>query len=210
MDLSQLNPLELIQLQSLVNRMQNGQGSATGNVVAATANRPVVPATTASANHPVMAATHPPDDPLPNPFVTQPTSTPPPGPILPYQSIRVSQSLPTAPQGHPSPTVAVLATPMQPFLGRNSLAVGMAGQVNQQRRASAAAHLPRRPATATRGGRNLGRGPAIPAPTLACPPTIQDCLFSIPDEHWGISAAIRIKIKVYPPQVSKFAAVVIF
>jgi len=219
MDL-RLNPQELTQLQSLLDRIQNSTnaGQGTGNVVAATAathpiaaagaNHIIAPAAVVgphslvNSNHPVTPATVGPHS-LVNPTLLtnfQQTSVASSGQVQPYQSVRLSQSLPAAPQGHPSPAMAISATgPIQPFLGRNSLGVSMAGQVNQERRASAAANLPRRPPRAARR-----RGPAISAPSLARAPSVQDCLFNIPDEHGGTTMAIRIKIKVYPPQVYKY------
>jgi hypothetical protein len=219
MDLG-LNPQELTQLQSFLDRIQNSTnaGQGTGNVVAATAathpiaaasaNHIITPAAVGprllvNSNHPVTPATVGPHSLVNSTLLTnfQQTSVASSGQIQPYQSVRLSQSLPAAPQGHPSPTMAISATgPIQPFLGRNSLGVSMAGQVNQEHRASAAANLPRRPPHAAR---HRGRGPAISAPSLACAPSVHDCLFNIPDEHGGTTVAIRIKIKVYPPQVYK-------
>lgn len=75
----------------------------------------------------------------------------------------------------------------QPFLGLQSLGQGVTRQVNQQRLASAAATLPRRPALSRRT-----RGTSTRPPRLATAPSINDCLED---------GLIRVKFKVYPPQV---------
>ena len=126
------------------------------------------------------------------------------GPIQPYQSGCTMQVLPAAPQGHPSPTVAIAAanSSMQPILGRDTLSLNVANQVNQEHRASAVAHVPRWQTVPTCGTRHR-RGPATPTPSMARRPNIDDCLgIGIPDENGGHTLSIRVKVKVYPPQVS--------
>jgi hypothetical protein len=83
---------------------------------------------------------------------------------------------------------------MQPFLGFNTLAPPMTSQVNQRRLIAAAAHAPRQPRLPSR---NRRRGPAIAPPSMPTPPSVNDCLVDLPLDGPGI----RIKVKVYPPQV---------
>jgi hypothetical protein len=115
--------------------------------------------------------------------------------IAPYQTIRNSQNLPLAPQGHPSPSPS---SSMQPFLGFNSLSPPLTSQVNQHRLSAAASHNPRQARLPTRGRR---RGPAIAPPSMPRPPCITDCLIDVETDA-GIVPGIRVKVKVYPPQVS--------
>jgi len=210
MDRIPLNPQELIQFQSYLNRMhpqpgrqQSSSTSSTGSSVTTSENftgAPVQSQAPANPNQPLSVLT---------------------GQIQPYQSVRGRPSAPdqasqlyqnartgqglaalaAAPHGHPSPTTMLTSTglSMQPFLGRDSLTVGMAGQVNQARRASAS-NLPRRQTLVTRGG-GRRRGPATTAPSLARAPTIGDCLF-ISEEHGSPVNSVRVKVKVYPPLVS--------
>jgi hypothetical protein len=142
-----------------------------------------------------------PSMPSPIPPVLPPaTIAAPANPIGPYQSVRMP-SVSHTPQGHPSQAMMQMSTsPMQPFLGRDSLAISMSDQVNQQRRGSAANH-PRQPRLPSRGRR---RGPAVQPPSLPRRRDIhqiEDCL-STPINN-GISEVpiIRIKVKVYPPTV---------
>ena len=127
--------------------------------------------------------------------------TNPVSPIAPYQSVRLP-SLIQAPQGHPSQAALQQSmTPSsQPFLGRDNLTVNMSGQVNQQRRASAAASQSRQPRLPSRGRR---RGPAVPPPSLPqnSMPCIEDCMSTT--IHNGIKIpTLQIKFKIYLPQVS--------
>lgn len=210
MDFSRLSAQDLLQLHSFITRIQQptgGQdlesgGNAQDHQVVPGVGTPhnfpgnlLNPPLPANVNINHLQQTVPNTNPLINSMLA--------GPIQPYQSVRTTQSLPAAPMGHPSPTAALTAasSSMQPFLGRDTLAVNMAGQVNQERRASAAARLPRRQTVPTRGVRRR-RGPATPAPSLARGLNIDDCLINIPDENGGHALSIRVKVKVYPPQVS--------
>lgn len=149
-----------------------------------------------------------------NPAIASLPETFPPPPLTTpiqhtYQSQRTTRgrlpSIPFAPYGssagHPS-----TPTSSQPFLGLNNLGVSMAAQVNQQRRASAASHLPRQPRLPTRGIRR--RGPAIQPPVMQQrednrTARLQDCIsFVGTDASGAIDQHIRLKVKVYPPQVS--------
>jgi hypothetical protein len=135
---------------------------------------------------------------LPQPSMTQLPSTPLTTPVHhQYQSARGIQGtsaplLPSAPYGHPSSISA--GGPSQPFLGLHNIGLSMAGQVNQQRRASAAHHSSAHQLQ-TRGRR---RGPAIRPPTLPRSSRVEDCL-SVTGTTTG---NIRLKVKIYPPQVS--------
>lgn len=213
MDFRQLNPQDLLQLQSLINCIQHptdGQGSvgSTG-----TTAHPIISATTAPASHLITPATISPHLPVnptihsntllqppPNPdSAIRQTSAAPASSILPYQSVHAPHSLPVAPWGHSAPATALSAAGlMQPFLGCNSLAISMAGQINQEHQALAAAHLPRWQTVTACGAQCCVCGPAITTPSLACGPSINDCLFNAPDEHGSIVESICIKIKVYP------------
>ena len=76
----------------------------------------------------------------------------------------------------------------------------MSAQVNQQRRVSAAASQPRQPRLPSRGRRH---GPAVPPPSLPRndQPCIDDCV-SIAIRDGVEVPTLRIKFKIYPPQVS--------
>lgn len=188
MDPSQLSDADLAQLHMLLGRMQR---------------QPTQPQSAASppASTDIRQATSaPPLAPMPAPVPTiSPLTiagTNPVGPIGPYQSVRLP-SLAQAPQGHPSPAIQPSS---QPFLGRGSLTVNMSELVNQQRRASAAASQPRQPRLPSRGRR---RGPAVPPPSLPrnSVPCIEDCVSTT--IHNGVEIpTLRIKFKIYPPQVS--------
>lgn len=132
--------------------------------------------------------------------------------IQPYHSVRLSHSfspnatqghpsnssgpvLLPAPLGHPSPSAPASTSSSQPFLGFNSLAVPMTSQANQRRLNAAAAHIPRPPRLPSRGRR---RGPAVAPPGLPRAAGIDDCYIAVGD---GTEAGIRLKVKVYPPQV---------
>ena len=234
MDSSQLTPQELIQIQSLVNRMRQPTGEHGFSSTARGAQSPTV----ITSGDPLGVAPIAPHSSIPtnndtplHPSQNSTTSNPlflmSTGPIQPYQSARTTQEqptpttvqpyqgtplahtaqgLPVALRGHPSPVTVLPGTgtssSMQPFLGRDSLGVGMASQVNQQRRASASSHLPRRHPLVTRGSRHPSRGPATSTPRLARGPNINDCLVAAPDGSGG--HAVRVKVKVYPPQVSSY------
>jgi len=182
MDLRQLNSTELAHLQTLIGRIQSSQshqttsqptGARTGDVSSMPGHLPLMPS----------------ESPIPSALPVANT-------IGPYQSVRMP-SVPQAPHGHPSQAMIQMSTgPSQPFLGRNSLAISMSDQVNQQRRASAANH-PRQPRLPSRGRR---RGPVVQPPSLPRHHNgqqIEDCLsmsnIEIP--------TIRVKVKVYPPTV---------
>ena len=185
MDLRQLNPTELAHLQTIIGHIQSSQsqqtsqptGAQTGNVSSTMGHLPSIPSPIPSALPPTIAA----------------------NPISPYQSVHMP-SVPQAPQGHPSQAMIQMPTgPPQPFLGRNSLAIGMSDQVNQQRRASAANH-PRQPRLPSRGRR---RGPAVQPPSLPRRHNglqIEDCLSTSINN--GIEThTICVKVKVHPPTV---------
>lgn len=207
MDPNSLTPQMLMQLQSYINHIQqstSGQGSS-----GTAQGTQTVPAITTFGN----TQGNPPHVPTNNDLQqTQtpaninpslyPTPTVSATPIQPYRSVRTTPGLPPAPQGHPSPAVALppAGSSMQPFLGRDSLGVSMAGQVNQERRASATAHIPRRATLTTRASRR--RGPATPPPSLARAPNISACLFSVAGENRELVEMLRVKVKAYPPQVS--------
>jgi hypothetical protein len=123
-----------------------------------------------------------------------PLSQPPsPAPITqPYQSQR------TLSLGHPSVSIFTPSS-SQPFLGFNTLAPSMAGQVNQQRLASSASSQPRQPRLPSRTRR---RGPAVHPPSLPRAARVDDCRMSIVDSNSREVAGLRVKVKVYPPPVS--------
>ena len=116
--------------------------------------------------------------------------------ITPYQSLRNIQNLPIAPQGHPSPSSSSSST--QPFLGFHNISPTLTNQVNQRRLSVAAVHNPRQGRLPSRSRR---RGPAIAPPSMPHPPTINDCLIDLTSDA-GVATGIRVKVKVYPPQVS--------
>jgi hypothetical protein len=130
----------------------------------------------------------------------------------PYMGSAISQALPATQNirratsrrfGHAIPSTARAPSSSQPFLGSNELSIGMTGQVNQRRLASAAAHLPRAPRLVTRGGRtNRGvhRGPAIHPPSLPRSPSLEDCTYLGPDPNGNNVPMIHIKVYVYPPK----------
>ena len=139
MDLSQLSAQDMLQLHTLMARIQqstSGQGPGgavrDSHVIPAVAT-PHNPAGNPPANINHLQQTFQNTNPVIH--STSPLFT---GSIQPYQTLITTQSLPPAPQGHPSPAAALaVASPsMQPFLGRDTLAVNMAGQVNRERRAS--------------------------------------------------------------------------
>lgn len=186
MDPSQLNDAELAHLQAhlqvLLGHMRN-QSQLPGS-------QP-----TSANEH--QAASAPLPAPIPSPVspiapLTM-AGTNPVGAISPYQSIRLPSLL-------QAPTQAALQPSSQPFLGRNNLAINMSAQVNQQRRVSAAASQPRQPRLPSRGRR---RGPAVPPPSLPQnnQPCIDDCVSTAIRDGVEIPT-LRIKFKIYPPQVS--------
>jgi hypothetical protein len=189
MDPSQLSDADLAQLHNLLGRMQRQptQPQSAANPPASTDIRQL--AISAPPLTP-MAAPAPTISPL-TIAGTNPLAV---GPVGPYQSVRLP-SLAQAPQGHPSPAMS------QPFLGRGSfMAVNTSELVNQQRRASAVASQPRQLRLPSRGRR---RGPAVPPPSLPrnSVPCIEDCVSTT--IHNGVEIpALRIKLKIYPPQVS--------
>jgi hypothetical protein len=134
--------------------------------------------------------------------LSQPLVAPTAPPITRYQSRRTSQ-LPPAPLGHPSALVVSSAGPSQPILGFNSLSVSLAGQVNQQRLASAATRIPRQPALPVRGRRV--RGPAIHPPVLPSARGRRDVLTACSTTTIGETglrtSQLFVRVKIYPPQV---------
>jgi len=124
------------------------------------------------------------------------------GPVTPYQSARTFQSPTVAPQGHPSAVAGVSASATQPFLGFNNLGVNLAGQVNQARLASSAATQPRAPDLQPRRSRRT-RGPAVAPPALAVNsrPDARRCVTEIFPANGPAYSALKLLIKVYPPQV---------
>ena len=87
---------------------------------------------------------------------------------------------------HPSSTIAT-----QPFHGICSLGASVVSQVNRQRLESAAHILPWRAVLP----RRRARGPAQSS-TMLSRPSIADCY------HEGL---LRVKVKVYPPQVCLYS-----
>ena len=110
-----------------------------------------------------------------------------------------STTLFPASQGHPSSSTPTAVSLSQPFLGFNRLAVPMTSQANQQRLSAAAAHIPRQPRLPTRNTRR--RGVAVAPPGLPRGPRVDDCYVAI---GVGAEPGIRVKVKVYPPQVTVF------
>src|SRR6267154_1156541 len=135
---------------------------------------------------------------------SQPLSLPVPlsGPITPYQSARTFQSSTVAPQGHPSAVAGVSTSATQPFLGFNNLGVNLAGQVNQARLASSAATQPRAPDLQPRWSCQT-RGPAVTPPALAINsrPDAHCCVTEVFPVNGPAYSALKLLIKVYPPQV---------
>ena len=105
--------------------------------------------------------------------------------ITPYHS-----ALPNA-QGHPPRSTRISSTV-------ENIGSGIASQVNQQRLAAAAVNLPSHVSLPQRTTRRRRRGPAIVPPTLT--PTFS--INSVLSNEGSSSPMIRIKVKVYPPQVS--------
>lgn len=104
--------------------------------------------------------------------------------------------------GHPTSSTRALSS-SQPFLGFNELSIGMTGQANQRRLASAATHLPRQPQLVTRGSRvNRGRrrGPAIHPPSLPRGPTVEDCTYVASSANGNDLQMVRIRAYIYPPK----------
>ncbi len=189
MDPSQLNDAELahlqVHLQALLGRMQHRP------------NQPQLTASQPTSTDVHQAASAPPPVPIPPPAPPiAPLTTNPVGVIAPYQSIRLP-SLLQAPLGGPT---QALQPSSQPFLGRDNLSINMSAQVNQQRRVSAAASQPRQPRLPSRGRR---RGPAVPPPSLPrnSQPCIDDCVSTAIRDGVEVPT-LRIKFKIYPPQVS--------
>ena len=124
-----------------------------------------------------------------------------------YLNTAISQALPhdirhaTSPHpGHPAPFAARAVSASQPFLGFNELSVGMTGQANQRRLASAAAHLPRPPCLVNRGNRSnrgMRRGHAVHPPSLPRGPALEDCMYVEPDTNVPM---VHIKAYIYPPK----------
>lgn len=125
----------------------------------------------------------------PHPGVSlRPPSVTPAAPttISPYHS-----ALPGA-QGHPPRSTRITNT-------IENIGSGITSLVNQQRLAAAAVNLPSQVTLPQRTTRRRRRGQAISPPTL--PP-----VFSINSviSNEGLSPLLRIKVKVYPPQVITF------
>jgi hypothetical protein len=138
--------------------------------------------------YPILSAMHPPTQ-YPIPSAMQRPPTPHPAhsfvpPITPYHS-----ALPGA-QGHP-PRSTGISTTVQ------NIGSGITSQINRQRLAAAAANLPSQTSLAQRTARRRCRGPAISPPTLTSTFSINSVL-----SNEGSDPLIRIKVKVYPPQVS--------
>jgi hypothetical protein len=188
MDPSQLNDAELAHLQAhlqvLLGRMRNQSPSQLPG------SQPTSTNEHQTASAPLPAPIPPPVSPI-APLTMAGTN--PVGAIGPYQSIRLPSLL-------QAPAQAALQPSSQPFLGRNNLAINMSAQVNQQRRVSAAASQPRQPRLPSRGRR---RGPAVPPPSLPRnnQPCIDDCVSTAIRDGVEIPT-LRIKLKIYPPQVS--------
>ena len=133
---------------------------------------------------------------------TQSFSVPSSGLITPYQSVRSLQGLGTVPQSCPLTMGSVTAaSATQPFLGFNSLGVSQAGHVNQARLASSAATQPRHPDLQPR--RRRARGPAVAPPSLALNsrPDVRRCVTEVFPASGPAYTALKLTIKVYPPQV---------
>lgn len=134
--------------------------------------------------------------PIQNGMVLPQHSAPHPGPshpsvmvaptIVPYHS-----ALPGA-QGHPPRSTRITNTV-------ENIGSGITSLVNQQRLAAAAINLPPQVSLPQRTTRRRRRGPAISPPTLPATGT-----FSINSvlSNESSSQLFRIKVKVYPPQVS--------
>ena len=178
MDPSQLSDAELMQV--LFGRMRQRPNQPQPQLT------PTSNATSAPPPAPI-----PPSAPSIAPLTTARTN--PLGAITPYHGVR----LPSQAPGHAPQTM--LQSVSQPFLGRDNLAINMSGQVNQQRRASAAASQPRQPRLPSR----RRHGPAIAPPSLPrnSQPCIDDCLSTTISDSVEIRT-LRIKFKIYPPQVS--------
>jgi hypothetical protein len=104
--------------------------------------------------------------------------------ILPYHS-----ALPGA-QGHPPRSTRITNTV-------ENIGSGITSLVNQQRLAAAAVNLPSQVTLPQRTTRRRRRGQAISPPTLAPSFSINSVL-----SNDSSSPLFRIKVKVYPPQVS--------
>jgi hypothetical protein len=104
--------------------------------------------------------------------------------ITPYHS-----ALP-GPQGHPPRSTRISSTV-------ENMGSSITSQVNQQRLAAAAVNLPSQVSLPQRTARRRRRGQAISPPTLTTTFSINSVL-----SNDGSSPLIRIKVKVYPPQVS--------
>jgi hypothetical protein len=173
-----INPDDLNRLHSLSNRLQPPNGnpplSQPASIISSRDTGPRPPTST--------------------PSHTLPSTLTDNIPISPYHSIRATQQLPSAPQGHPSTSTLAAAPLPNHFLGLSSLGSNIRGHVNQQRLASSARNqLPTE-------GRRRRRGPAKHPPSIRTPvPKIEDCLSTLQDAD-GLPL-IRIKVKVYPPQV---------
>lgn len=110
--------------------------------------------------------------------------------ITPYHS-----ALPGA-QGHPPRSTSTRITSTIENIGS-----GITSQVNQQRLAAAAVNLPSHVTLPQRTARRR-RGQAISPPTLTPTFSINSVLY-----NEGSSPMLRIKVKVYPPQVSIFLCI---
>jgi hypothetical protein len=117
----------------------------------------------------------------PHPSVTQVQVAPT---ILPYHS-----ALPGA-QGHPPHSTRTNAV--------ENIGSNITSLVNQQCLAAAAVNLPSQVSLPQRTTRRRRCGPAISPPMLASTFSINSVL----SNEGSSSALLRIKVKVYPPQVS--------
>jgi hypothetical protein len=229
MDISQLSVEELQQLRTLAQRLQSFSsppahsltppsgdpiglhGPLSGEVHAASAvprASPSVRVDTPMPQHPALTSMRAPIAPyqsvrsLPpaaqgHPSLSRPESSNTITSIVPYQSAR--NAPPTAPGNHFLSSSSVSSTSTQPFLGFDTLSPPILNQTNQRRLNSAAAHIPRQPRLQSRGRR---RGPAIAPPSMPRPPSVNDCLIDLLTDAGTLEPGIRIKAKVYPPQVS--------
>lgn len=93
-------------------------------------------------------------------------------------------------QGHPPRSTRISSTV-------ENIGSGIISQVNQQRLAAAAVNLPSHVSLPQRTARRRRRGPAILPPTLTPTFPINSVL-----SNEGLSPLLRIKVKVYPPQVT--------
>jgi hypothetical protein len=200
---------QLANFQEQMNRMQHRMASIWPTQSSTPSSSSVGPSSLASAagsSHDSIMAVAVPAVTAPSsggrPFQLQPLTEPSfTGPITPYQSPHAIQGLPAS-QGHPSTVGVVSASATQPFLGFNSTRVNLTGQVNQARLASSAATQPWGPDFQTCRARWV-RGPAVAPPSLpiAVRPDARRCVTEVFPSEGPAYIALKLTIKVYPPQV---------